>query len=101
MTELEKITEFAKRKNITFYIRHEILGKYDKLERIVFIFSCRSIYSPVNIPFFTKEYERLLENKKLAEQVVYLASSQLADIKAREEAKKEVKQDMEFFKTLK
>lgn len=97
MTEFEKITEFAKRKNVTFRIEHETLGKYDKLERIVFIFSCRSIYSPANIPFFTREYERLLENKKLAEQVVYLASSQLAEIKAREE----VKQDMEFFKTLK
>lgn len=97
MTELEKITEFAKRKNVTFRIRHEPLerGGY-KFDQTVFDFRRGSI-SIINVILDTSEYEYLLEDKKLAEQVIWELSVQLADIKAREEFDK----DMEFLKTLK
>ena len=49
------------------------------------------------ISFETVEYEHLLKNKKLGEKVNYELAVKLADIKAREELKK----DMEFLKTLK
>ena len=101
MTELEKITEFAKRKNVTFHVGHEMLKCGGcKFDQTVFVFRSnydKSTFPLVRVSFETKEYERLLENKKLAEQVVCLASFQLADIKAREEFNK----DMEFLKTLK
>lgn len=98
MTELDKIAEFAKRKNVTFRIdiEHKTRGAYE-IEKTVFVFGYGSVYPLINVPFITSEYNRLLGNKKLAEQVVYIVSSELADIKAREEVKK----DMEFLKTLK
>ena len=97
MTEFEKITEFAKRKNVTFHIEHEMLecGGY-KSDQTVFVFRRGSI-SIINVTLDTSEYEYLLEDKKLAEQVIWELSVQLADIKAREEFDK----DMEFLKTLK
>lgn len=97
MAELERITEFAKRKNVTFRIKHEPLerGGY-KFDQTVFDFRCGSI-SIINVTLDTSEYEYLLEDKKLAEQVIWELSVQLADIKAREEFDK----DMELLKTLK
>lgn len=97
MTELEKITEFAKRKNVTFRIdiEHKTLDAYE-IETTVFVFRYGSVYPLVKVPFINSEYKRLLKNKKLAEQVAYIVSSELADIKAREEVKK----DIEFLKTL-
>lgn len=101
MTEFEKITEFAKRKNVTFHIGHEMLecGGY-KCDQTVFVFRNNydnSIFPLTRVSFETKEYEYLLENKKLGEQVIYELAVHLADIKAREEVKK----DLEFLKTLK
>lgn len=98
MTELEKISEFAKRKNVTFRIdiEHKTLDGYE-IENTVFVFRYGSVYPLIKVPFFTSEYKHLLVNKKLAKRVVYIVSSELADIKAREEVKK----DMEFLKTLK
>lgn len=97
MTELDKISEFAKRKNVTFRVKHETLerGGY-KFDQTVFVFRRGSI-SIINVTLDTSEYELLLEDKKLAEQVIWELSFQLADIKAREEFDK----DMEFLKTLK
>lgn len=99
MTEFEKITEFAKRKNVTFRIEHKTLGVY-KVEYTVFVFRNNydnSIFPLTRVSFKTKEYEYLLENKMLGEQVIYELAVHLADIKAREEVKK----DLEFLKTLK
>lgn len=98
MTEMEKITEFAKRKNVIFRIEHETYGIH-KVEHTVFAFRNRfsSIFPLTRVSFETTEYEWLLENKKLGDQVNYELAVKLADIKAREELKK----DMEFLKTLK
>lgn len=101
MTEFEKITEFAKRKNVTFYIRHEILKcEGYKSDQTVFVFrnNYDNSFSPLTrVTFETMGYKHLLENKKLGEQVIYELAVKLADIKAREELKK----DLEFLKTLK
>lgn len=101
MTELEKITEFAKRKNVTFRIEHEPLerGGY-KFDQTVFVFSKnygKSIFPLVRVSFDTREFEHRLEEKTLAESVIWELSANLADIRAREEFDK----DMEFLKTLK
>mgnify|MGYP004456281363 CR=1 FL=1 len=99
MTELEIITEFAKRKHVTFRIEHETFGMH-KVEHTVFVFRNNydnSIFPLIRVSFETREYEYLLENKKLGEQVNYELAVKLADIKAREELKK----DLEFLKTLK
>ena len=99
MTEFEKITEFAKRKNVTFRIEHKTLGIY-KVEHTVFVFRNKydiSIFPLIRISFETEEYEYLLKNKKLGEKVNYELAVKLADIKAKEE----LKNDMEFLNTLK
>ena len=99
MTEFQKITEFAKRKNVTFRIEHKTLGVY-KVEYTVFVFRNNygnSIFPLIRVSFETEEYEYLLKNKKLGEKVNYELAVKLADIKAREE----LKNDMEFLKTLK
>lgn len=101
MTELEKITEFAKRKNLTFHIGHEMLecGGY-KFDQTVFVFRnnyAKSIFPLLRVSLDTSEYEHRLEQKTLAESVIWELAAHLADIKAREEFDK----DMEFFDTLK
>ena len=99
MTEFEKINEFAKRKNVTFRIEHKTLGVY-KVKYTVFVFRNNygnSIFPLIRVSFETEEYEYLLKNKKLGEKVNYELAVKLADIKAREE----LKNDMEFLKTLK
>ena len=101
MTELEKITEFAKRKNVTFHIGHEILEcEGYKFDKIVFVFRNNydnSIFPLVKVSLDASEYEYLLKDKKLAEQVIYELAVKLADIKTREEFNK----DMEFLKSSK
>ena len=97
MTEIEKITEFAKRKNVTFSIKHETIGVH-KLELTTFVFGYGPNHSSIiNVSFHNSEYDHRLEEKTLAESVIWVLSEQHAEIKSIEEFDK----DMEFLKTLK
>ena len=101
MTEVEKITEFAKQKNVNMSIKRGILecGHY-KSDQSIFVFTKRygkSIFPLTKVAFDTREFKHRLEEKTLAESVILELSVKLADIKAREE----FYEDMEYLKTLK
>ena len=100
MTEVEKITEFAKRKNVKMSIKRGILeGGHYKSDQTIFVFTKRygkSIFPLTKVVFDTREFEHRLEEKTLAESVILELSIQLANFKTKEEFYK----DMEFLKTL-
>ena len=101
MTEVGKITEFAKQKNVNMSIKRGILecGQY-KSDQSIFVFTKRygkSIFPLTKVAFDTREFKHRLEEKTLAESVILELSAKLADIKAREE----FYEDMEYLKTLK
>lgn len=94
MTEIDKISAYARKKDISFDIHY---ANCDIFKCVCFCFVFDSPNSPIYITYSTDIYEQALKSKELARDVITVLSDKLAKIKMKEE----LDEDMEFLETLK